>query len=30
MKKSELQRLVAEYNETKLRLSKSNNIKLKE
>ena len=30
MKKSELRRLVAEYKETKLRFSKSNNIKLKE
>ena len=30
MKKSELQRLVAEYKESKLRFSKSNNIKLKE
>jgi hypothetical protein len=30
MKKSELRRLVAEYKETKLKFSKSNNIKLKE
>ncbi|MDH3203772.1 MAG: hypothetical protein OEL81_03715 [Nitrosopumilus sp.] len=30
MKKSELRRLVAEYKESKLRFSKSNNIKLKE
>jgi len=30
MKKSELRKLVAEYKETKLRFSKSNNIKLKE
>ena len=30
MKKSEFQRLVAEYKETKLKFSKSNNIKLKE
>ena len=30
MKKSELRRLVTEYKETKLRFSKSNNIKLKE
>ena len=30
MKKSELRRLVVEYKETKLKFSKSNNIKLKE
>ncbi|MGH1566027.1 MAG: hypothetical protein ACRBB5_01050 [Nitrosopumilus sp.] len=30
MKKSGLRRLVAEYKESKLRFSKSNNIKLKE
>jgi len=30
MKKLELRRLVAKYKETKLRFSKSNNIKLKE
>ena len=30
MKKIELQRLVTEYKETKIRFSKSNNIKLKE
>ncbi|MDH3779999.1 MAG: hypothetical protein OES15_03980 [Nitrosopumilus sp.] len=30
MKKSELRRLVAEYEETKLRFSKSNNLRLKE
>ena len=30
MKKSEMRKLVAEYRETKLRFSKSNNIKLKE
>jgi len=30
MKKSELRRLVVEYKETKLRFSKSNNIKLNE
>ena len=30
MKKSELRRLVAEYKETKLRFSKSNNKKLKD
>ncbi|MDH3278862.1 MAG: hypothetical protein OEL52_02665 [Nitrosopumilus sp.] len=30
MKKSELRRLVAEYKETKLRFSKSNNVKLNE
>ena len=30
MKKSEFRRLVAEYKESKLRFSKSNNIKLKE
>jgi len=30
MKKLELRRLVGEYKETKLRLSKLNNVKLKE
>ena len=30
MKKSELRRLVAKYRETKLRFSKSNNVRLKE
>ena len=30
MKKSELRRLVAEYRETKLRFSKSNNVRLGE
>ena len=30
MKKSELQKLVAEYRETKLRFSKSSNVRLKE
>lgn len=30
MKKSEFRKLVAEYKETKLRFSKSNNIRLKE
>ena len=30
MKRSELRRLVAQYKETRLKFSKSNNIKLKE
>jgi len=30
MKKSELRRLVVEYEETKLRFSKTNNVRLKE
>ena len=30
MRKSELRRLVAEYKETKMKFSKSNNVRLKE
>jgi hypothetical protein len=30
MKKSELRRMIAEYKETKMKFSKSNNVRLKE